>query len=177
MLKNVANVLAIGVLLLGAAQVRAADAPVSQPAPAPATSQPTATLEAKQTEELTAAKDKVVTVKGTVSRAGWSPRGNILFINFEGVGREGFSAVVPKDNKEAIAKYGEDAAELVGKPVEITGTIVMYKARTGPEKPEIEVKSADQIKVSADAGAGATTKPGETPGATPAETPGKTPGQ
>src|SRR5947208_3476166 len=74
---------------------RAADAPAASQ---PATSQPTATLEAKQTEELTAAKDKVVTVKGTVSRAGWSPRGNILFINFEGVPREGFSAVVPKDN-------------------------------------------------------------------------------
>ena len=166
-MKNIVNVLAVGLLLMGVARARAADAPASQPA----TSQPTATLEAKQTEELTAAKDKVVKVTGIISRAGWSPRGTVFFINFEGVGRDGFSAVVPKDNKDAIAKFGEDGADLVGKPVEITGTIIMYKGRSGPEKPEIEVKSADQIKITG--GDAAATKPAEPP----AETPGKTPGQ
>ena len=155
-MNKLAFVCTLLVVFAAAPRLFAAEAPASSQ---PATTQPSETLEATQTEQLTAAKDKVVAVKGTVSRVGWSPRGNILFINFEGVGRDGFTAVVPKDNKEAVAKYGEDGAELMGKSVEITGTIIMYKGRTGPEKPEIEIKNADQIKVTGEAA----TKPAEPP--------------
>ena len=117
-----------------------------------ATTQPTEKLEVSNFDALKEAVDKTVTVTGTISRTAWSPRGNILFINFEGVGRNGFSVVVPKDNKDAVAKYGEAAEELQGKQVEITGKVTLYR-----ERPQIQIATADQIKVVGDAA----TKPAE----------------
>ncbi len=146
-------VLFLLILTAPIASVRAADeaAPATQPG---ATTQPAEKLEASNFDALKAAVDKTVTVTGTIARTGWSPRGNILFINFEGIDRNGFGVVVPKDNKDAVAAHGEDAAALVGKQVEITGKIVLYR-----EKPQIQIATADQIKVVGEAA----TKPAEPP--------------
>ncbi len=120
----------------------AADAPATSPATKPAE-----TMNVADTEALKAAVDKTVTVKGAVSRTAWSPRGSVLFVNFEGVSRDGFTAIVKKEDKDAVSKFGEDASELVGKTVEITGKIILYKGRSDTEKPEIEISKAEQIKV------------------------------
>lgn len=114
------------------------ETPSTQPAP---TTQPSEKIEATNFDALKAAVDKTITVTGTIARTAWSPRGNILFINFENVGRDGFTVVVPKDNKDAIAKFGEEAEQLRGQQVEITGKIVLYR-----EKPQIQIATADQIK-------------------------------
>ena len=140
------------VVLALTAPTLAAEAPPSTE-PAPAT-QPAEKLEVTNFDAIKAAVDKTITVTGTVSRTGWSPRGNILFINFESVGRDGFSVVVPKDNKDAVAQYGEAAEQLQGKQVEITGKITLYR-----DKPQIQIATADQIKITG--GADASTKPAE----------------
>jgi DNA/RNA endonuclease YhcR with UshA esterase domain len=140
-------------LSLQPASLAAEDAPSTQPG---ATTEPTEKLEVTNFDALKAAVDKTVTVTGTVSRTAWSPSGSILFINFESVGRAGFTVVVPKANKDAISSYGEAAEQLQGKQVEITGKIVLYR-----DKPQIQIATADQIKITG--GADATTKPAEPP--------------
>jgi len=131
----------------------AAEAPATQPG---ATTQPTEKLEATNFDAIKAALDKTVTVTGTVSRTAWSPRGTVLFINFQGVDRNGFIVVVPKENKDAITTFGEEAEKLRDKQVEITGKIVLYR-----DKPQIQIATADQIKITG--GADAATKPAEPP--------------
>jgi DNA/RNA endonuclease YhcR with UshA esterase domain len=135
-----------GLLLLGfAVNVRAEDKPATEK---PATSQPAdagqaQVLEASETDALRAAVGKTVSVHGTIGRVAWSPSGSVLFINFQGVDRSGFTAIVKKADKEAaLTGFGEDGGDLQGKEVTITGPIILYK-----EKPEIEIKKADQIKV------------------------------
>jgi DNA/RNA endonuclease YhcR with UshA esterase domain len=118
------------------------DKATSKPAETP---KPEATLEASDTDALKAAKDKTVSVHGTISRIAASPSGSVTFINFQGVDRAGFTAIVKKASKEeALKGFGEDGADLQGKEVTITGPIILYK-----EKPEIEIKKADQIKLAA----------------------------
>ncbi len=118
----------------------ATETPASQPAAA------SQTLEAKDTDALKAAVGKIITVKGATSRVGWSPSGRILFINFAGIDRSGFTAIVEKANEDAVSAFGEGAADLQGKNVEITGEIILYK-----EKPEIKITKADQIKATGEA--------------------------
>ncbi len=125
----------------------------------PAATQPAQLVEATATQALTSLEGKMVAVHGTVARTAWSPRGTILFINFQGVDRSGFAAIVHREDKDATKVFGEAAEELVGKEVTITGAIKLYRG-----KPEIEVTKAEQIEVKP----GAATKPVEaTPGGEP----------
>src|SRR5437899_2931062 len=98
----------VTVIALLCAISRAEDKPASQPATTQAS---TATFEASDFDGLKAAVDKTVTVHGTISRAGWY-QDRILFINFEGVDRAGFAAIVRKDHKDAVANFGEGGADL-----------------------------------------------------------------
>jgi len=123
------------------AQDKPASQPATQPAPAPAQ-----TFQASEADAIKGAVDKTATVHGTVSRTAWSPRGSVLFINFKDVDRDGFTAIVRKDNKDAVKDFGDDAADLVGKTVDITGKIILYR-----DKPEIEISKAEQIKIAAEA--------------------------
>jgi DNA/RNA endonuclease YhcR with UshA esterase domain len=96
------------------------------------------------TAVLKARVGKSVSVSGKVSRVGMSKSGMIVFINFEGVPSGGFSAVVRSANLpdiEQAAGANLDVA-LPGRKIRVSGPISLYK-----EAPQIELKSADQIKV------------------------------
>ncbi len=81
---------------------------------------------------------QTVTVEGVVSGVYTAPSG-VTFINMGGSYPNNlFTGVILKDD---AAKVG-DVSGLTGKTVDITGTIKEYKG-----KPEIVVKSPDQIKV------------------------------
>ena len=131
--------IALMALLVLNVRVRAEDKPASQPA-----TQPANTFEASDFDALKAADGKDAVVHGKVSRAGWY-QDRILFINFEGVDRNGFTAIVRSDHKDAVKDFG-DGADLTGKEVNITGKIKLYR-----DKPEIEITKPDQIKVLASA--------------------------
>lgn len=97
------------------------------------------------TAALKASVGKSVTVTGKVSRVGMSKSGFIVFINFEGVPSGGFSAVVKSANLTEIewaAGANLDLA-LPGRLIAVSGVISLYK-----EAPQIELKSASQIRVS-----------------------------
>jgi DNA/RNA endonuclease YhcR with UshA esterase domain len=131
-----------------------ADPPAS--APAAKEAGPPQKFEASDTDGIKAAVDKNVIVHGTVSRTAWSPRGSVMFINFQDVDRNGFTAIVRKAHKDAVSAFGEDGAGLVGKAVEISGKAILYN-----DKPEVEVTKAEQIKVVEAPAAAAEEKPKE----------------
>ena len=96
------------------------------------------------TVALKAQVGKMVSVSGKVSRVGMSKSGFIVFINFEGVRSGGFTAVVKSANLSEIERAAGaniDAA-LPGRRIAVSGVISLYK-----ETPQIELKTADQIKV------------------------------
>ena len=96
------------------------------------------------TAALKAQVGKTVSVTGKVNRVGMSKSGFIVFINFEGVPPGGFTAIVKSaclPEIERAAGANLDAA-LPGRHVAVSGTVSLYK-----ETPQIEIKTADQIKV------------------------------
>jgi|GEM_PF-937648 len=101
-------------------------------------------IEATDVAALTAAVGKIATVKGRIQKVGNTGTQTIYFINFTGVPRGGFVAIVRKDNLDAVAGPlgGDLGAALNGKNVEITGQIVLFK-----DAPQIAVKEAKQIKL------------------------------
>lgn len=106
--------------------------------------EPTAVISITDTAALKAHVGKKVLVSGKVSRVGMSKSGMIVFINFEGVRSGGFSAVVRSASLpdiEWVAGANLDAA-LPGRRIRVSGPISLYK-----EAPQIEIKTADQIKV------------------------------
>ena len=105
---------------------------------------PAVVIPITDTAALKAHLGKNVSVSGKVSRVGMSKSGMIVFINFEGVNAGGFSAVVRSANLpeiEQAAGANLDAA-LPGRKISLAGPISLYKGA-----PQIEIKSADQIKV------------------------------
>jgi DNA/RNA endonuclease YhcR with UshA esterase domain len=108
-------------------------------------SEPAVVIPITDTAALKGHLGKNVSVTGKVSRVGMSKSGFIVFFNFEGVHPGGFSAVVRSANLpeiEQAAGANLDAA-LPGRTIRVTGPISLYK-----EAPQIELKSADQLKVS-----------------------------
>lgn len=106
---------------------------------------PAAVIPIADTAALKAHLGKNVSVSGKVSRVGMSKSGMIVFVNFEGVPPGGFSAVVRSANLpeiEQAAGANLDVA-LPGRTISVSGPISLYK-----EAPQIEIRSADQIKVS-----------------------------
>ena len=108
------------------------------------TIEPPAVIPITDTAALKAHVGKRVSVSGMVSRVGMSKGGFIVFINFEGARPGGFSAVVKSASLpeiEQAAGANLDAA-LPGRRIAVSGIISLYK-----EAPQIELKTADQIKV------------------------------
>jgi hypothetical protein len=122
------------------------------PAPAPASAAAPVGISVTATDALKAATGKEVTVIGEVSRIAPSPTGSLTFINFKELQRGDFSAIIKKENKEAVDKGfdGDVAKALKGKTVELTGTMLDYQGR-----PEIEISRPEQIKIVAKAEAAA----------------------
>ncbi|HEX8524638.1 MAG TPA: hypothetical protein VF669_20445 [Tepidisphaeraceae bacterium] len=143
-MQKLSALLALICLSVAIPTVHAEDKPATEQ---PAASQPAGDaqkIEATETDALKAAEGKTLAVHGTIARTAKSPSGSILFINFEGVDRSGFTAIVHKDDLDAVKDFGEQASDLVGKEVTITGPIKIYR-----DKPQIEIKKSDQIKVAA----------------------------
>jgi len=113
---------------------------------APATVTPAApgTLDAGNTEALTAAVGQPVVVRGRVSRVGNTSNNSIYFINFEGVPRGGFVAIVRRDHYHAVstALGGDLRNTLRGKTVEIRGNISIFK-----DAPQVAITAPAQIRV------------------------------
>jgi DNA/RNA endonuclease YhcR with UshA esterase domain len=101
-------------------------------------------VQATDLPTLSQSASKVATVHGKVSEVVLHPAGHILFINFEGVPRTGFLAIVLKENLDAVhaAFNGDLNAAIRGRNVRITGQIVLYK-----DRPEIIISRADQIQL------------------------------
>ncbi len=143
MLRNTTLLFVACILALPLIVSRAQDAATSQPATQPASE----VIDVGNAEALTAAVGKEVSVRGKISDAFKPQSGSVLLLNFEGIERRSFTAVVKKENFEALdAGFdGDVGAAVKGKTVIITGTISLYR-----DKPQIEIATPEQIKVQAD---------------------------
>lgn len=96
------------------------------------------------TEKIEAALGKELTIEGTVKRVGESKTRSILFINFEGLTRDGFTAIIRQRTLAGeYVKYDpEFAAAFVGKKVRITGTVSEYRGGF-----QIQIFAPSQIAV------------------------------
>lgn len=159
--------LALAVLLLAAPAVRA-----DPPAGAGTTESPTmdvgaaqmVVLDATDTAGLRAAVGKMVVVDATVASAEWSKSGKVLVVRFEGVGPDGFQAVVfDRDRKRLDEAFtGDLAGMLPGKTVKLRGVLIEYAGRQQSQagRPELILKNDSQITVVPDdVPNAATTKP------------------
>lgn len=94
-------------------------------------------VESGDRAKLLELEGQVATVVGTVVRVGATPSNSITFINFS-TDDNGFVAIV----KEREMGYFPDGFDhYVGKQIEVTGTILVYKGET----PQIELGSPGQI--------------------------------
>jgi endonuclease/exonuclease/phosphatase family metal-dependent hydrolase len=121
-------------------------APIAAPAPAalgtPMT--PPIALEPTDTAGLVAAAGKPVLVQGRVQTVGNTKTNSIYFINFSGVPKGGFTAIVKQDHYGAIAAAigGDLKAMLEGRMVEITGPVILYK-----DAPEVVITDPKQLRL------------------------------
>jgi endonuclease/exonuclease/phosphatase family metal-dependent hydrolase len=121
------------------------DQPMVREAAAPTTPLPvTATLDAGDTEAITAAVGKVIAVRGRVQNVAATKTNSIHFINFGENEKGSFVGIVRQGDYDAVAAgLGADLdSGLSGKNVELRGEIVLYK-----EAPEIIVSNPNQIRV------------------------------
>lgn len=125
---------AAGIELLDRTRVAAAAMPTAAPV----------TLDATNTAGLLAADGNPVVVNGRVEKVGNTKNNSVYFINFAGVPRGGFVAIVKQDHHAVITEAlgGELGAMLEGKTMELTGKIAIYK-----DAPQIIITSANQIRV------------------------------
>jgi DNA/RNA endonuclease YhcR with UshA esterase domain len=124
----------LAALVVATAAFAADTAPASAPA----------RISVKDTDALKAAVGKGVVVFGEISRVSPSPSGSLTFINFKDLQRGDFSAIIKKENKEALDKAfdGDVAKAIKGKSVELSGTVIDYQGR-----PEIDITKPEQLKI------------------------------
>lgn len=96
------------------------------------------------TEKIEAALGKELTIEGIVQRIGETKTRSILFINFEGLTRDGFTAIIRQRTLagEYVKHDPEFAAAFVGKKVRITGTVSEYRGGF-----QIQIFAPSQIAV------------------------------
>jgi DNA/RNA endonuclease YhcR with UshA esterase domain len=101
-------------------------------------------IKADDNDALTANVDRDAIVTGKIASAAWSPTGKVMQIRFDGVGRDGFAAVVfEKGRKTFDESYGGDAAKtLSGATVRLRGKLRIYK-----EHVEMTLDRPDQITI------------------------------
>lgn len=109
--------------------------------PAPVVSE---TFNANDLDAIKGAVGKVAAVKGQVQKVASTSNNSIYFIDFAGNKRGGFVGIVRQNNYEAVAAAvgGDLRTGLVGKTVELRGSITLFK-----DAPQIVVTSPDQIKI------------------------------
>ncbi len=95
-------------------------------------------------EALLARVGQETVVKGQISRVGVGPTGVVHFLNFSGVPRCGFVAIIKKGNLVTFSeRFGVDFPfSLAGKSVRVTGTLSIYE-----DRPQIELLTPDQLEL------------------------------
>jgi len=80
-------------------------------------------------EKIELALDQEITVEGTIERIGESKTRSILFVNFAGLERDGFTVIIRQRTLAGdFVKFDpEFAPNLVGKHVRVTGTVTSYR--------------------------------------------------
>lgn len=96
----------------------------------PATTAPTR-VDVTDAAGIQAAKDTEVLIEGVCSNSGWSKSGAIMFVNFKGVERGGFSAVAFAKLKPRLdaAFMGDAAKNFSGAKLRIRGKITEYQGK------------------------------------------------
>jgi len=99
-------------------------------------------LAASERASITARAGKKTAVRGIVGRIGSVDSAAITFINFEGIPRGGFVAIVRRQHLPAIEKAmgGPLPSALSGREIEVRGPIQMFGST-----PQIEVERATDI--------------------------------
>jgi len=98
------------------------------------------TIEATDTERLRGAAGNEVVVVGVLSGSGSISGGGITFLNFKGVERGGFKAVVYSKSYPA---FPEGFEKFMKQKVRLKGRIELYKSTS----PQIIISSPDQIEI------------------------------
>lgn len=80
-------------------------------------------------ERIEASLDKEITIEGTIERTGESKTRSILFLNFEGLERGGFTLIIRQGTLagDYVQHDPNYASGFVGKKVRVTGTVSTYK--------------------------------------------------
>jgi endonuclease YncB( thermonuclease family) len=109
---------------------------------------PAGVFAASDTRGIEAQRGRHIKVRGRVSRVGEAGGGSIVFINFDGTGRDGFVAVV----RERNGRYAGDLPPgfpnaLARKEIEVEGEVTSYEGT-----PQIEVETGRQIRILGGAG-------------------------
>lgn len=115
---------------------------VSSPSPGRTRSPTANALAASDAAAITARVGKKTTVRGVVDRIGTLDSAALTFINFEGIARGGFVAIVRRHHLPAIEKAlgGPLATVLAGREIEVRGDVHLYGTT-----PQIEIERATDI--------------------------------
>jgi endonuclease YncB( thermonuclease family) len=113
-------------------------------------------LEATDREALVSRAGTRVKVRGRVAFVGALPDGRLIFINFDGRGRDGFVGIVRARFLPRFADRFPNGLKsaLVGKHVLLDGAITLYRGI-----PQIELESPAQLRVEQDSGRTASPMP------------------
>jgi len=101
-------------------------------------------------ERIEASLDKQITVEGRIERIGESKTRAILFLNFEGLDRGGFTLIIRQGTLagDYVQHDPAFAPSFVGKNVRVTGTVTTYKGGF-----QMQVFAPSQIEVLPEAAA------------------------
>lgn len=97
-------------------------------------------LDSTDLEALRAAAGTNVEVKGPVFSIGTTPDHGITFLNIGAGKREGFVAVIFRDN---YGSFPEGFEQYRGRTVVVSGALELYRG----EQPQIVLRSPEQIRV------------------------------
>ncbi len=104
---------------------------------------PTGVFLATDTQALKQEAGKEITVRGRVSRVGQTADGRMVFINFDGTGREGFVGIVREENERWPPGLPTGFPNVLReKRVELRGRLELYHGT-----PQIEIARGDQLKL------------------------------
>ncbi|MFY8216478.1 MAG: hypothetical protein ACOVMP_07740 [Chthoniobacterales bacterium] len=101
-------------------------------------------------ERIEASLDQEITIEGRIERIGESKTRAILFLNFEGLDRGGFTLIIRQGTLagDYVQHDPAFAPSFVGKNVRVTGTVTTYKGGF-----QMQVFAPSQIEVLPEAAA------------------------
>ena len=113
-------------------------------------------VDATDAAAVKAAMGTEVLVEGVCSNSSWSKTGSVMFVNFKGVERGGFSAVAFAKLKDRLDKafMGDAAKDFTGAKLRIRGKITEHNG-----VPQVVISDPSQVTIVEAASGGATTQP------------------